>query len=272
MAGLLTTFYNANNIIFHTRLRSIITSNDKAISLKRIFFIEMMGVPGSYDATVYDHFEDKGDEGQWFIKRFGQIPGISIETRNVCIGESLPDPIEVDGLVLAGTYNSVNDNTDWQRRIRRWLPKMREAKTPILAICGSHQLFAHMHDSDVVPVKGGPFAGTFPIQITKEGKVNPIMQGIKENDGFQYANSEHVIGIPKEADLLASSSEVPVAALDYGDHCYSTQFHPEGTYETLGIVWRNTQPELMENYHREENGSRLVKNFLNIVVNLPEQK
>ena len=28
----------------------------------RIFFIEMMGVPGSFDASVYDHFEDKDQE------------------------------------------------------------------------------------------------------------------------------------------------------------------------------------------------------------------
>ncbi len=30
----------------------------------RIIFIEMMGVPGSYDASVYDHFEDKDQEGE----------------------------------------------------------------------------------------------------------------------------------------------------------------------------------------------------------------
>ena len=63
---------------------------------KRIVFIEMMGVPGSYDASVYDHFEDKDNEGLWFIKRYSHIPGISIDTRNVCTGESLPQPAEVD--------------------------------------------------------------------------------------------------------------------------------------------------------------------------------
>ena len=100
--------------------------------MKRIFFIEMMGVRGSYDASVYDHFDDKDDEGRWFVKRYGHVAGISINTRNVCAGEALPIPDEVDGLVLAGSYNSVHDKTDWQRAILRWLPAMREHKTPIL--------------------------------------------------------------------------------------------------------------------------------------------
>ena len=29
---------------------------------KHVVFVEMMGVPGSYDASVYDHFEDKDKE------------------------------------------------------------------------------------------------------------------------------------------------------------------------------------------------------------------
>ena len=47
----------------------------------RIFFIEMMGVPGSFDASVYNHLDDKEDEGAWFVKRFGQQAGVSIQTR-----------------------------------------------------------------------------------------------------------------------------------------------------------------------------------------------
>ena len=198
-----------------------------SMPLKRIVFIEMMGVPGSYDASVYDHFEDKDNEGLWFIKRCSQIPCISIDTRNVCTGESLPQPAEVDGLVLAGSYNSVHDHTAWQQLVRAWLPLIRKHKIPILAICGSHQLISHSQGADIIPVAGGLFAGTFPIQLTEAGKSSPIMHSISDHDCSQYAKSEHVASIPDGSTLLASSSEVPVAALDFGDHCYSTQFHPE---------------------------------------------
>lgn len=239
-----------------------------AIPARRILFIEMMGVPGSYDASVYDHFEDRDQEGLWFVKRYGHIAGITIETRNVCTGQRLPRPSEVDGLVLAGSYNSVHDDTDWQRRVRAWLPEMRAHRIPVLGVCGSHQLIAHCAGADVVALADGPFAGTFPARLTDAGKASPLMRSIADDDCFHYANSEHVVDIPAGSTLLASSSRVPVAALDYGDHCYTTQFHPEATDQTLGTVWRHKAPELQRNYHTRDKGDQLVENFLQLVRDL----
>lgn len=235
---------------------------------KRIAFIEMMGIPGSYDASVYAHLEDKDDEGLWFTKRFAHVSGISIKTHNVCIGEPLPTVNDVDGLVLAGSYNSVHDHTHWQQKMRKWIPQMRQHEVPILGICGSHQLMANIDGSDVQLLTNGPFAGTFPIELTAAGEKCPIMQGIQSNDSFHYANNEHVIDVPKGSTLLAASSKVPIAALDFGNHCYSTQFHPEGSRETLGTVWRYSNPELMHNYHNMDKGDLLVENFLQLVINL----
>ncbi len=235
---------------------------------KRVVFVEMMGEPGSYDASVYDHFEDKDQEGLWFVKNYSHVDGISIDTCNVCIGEILPEPDEVDGLVLAGSYNSVHDHTDWQKSVRAWLPEMRSRKIPILAICGSHQLLSHAEGAVVEHLAEGPYAGTFPIRLTEAGRTSPIMASIGDGDIFHYANSEHVADVPFGATLLASSERVPVAALDFGDHCYSTQFHPEATHETLGAVWRFKAPEWMQNYHERDAGNVLVENFLKLVAGL----
>ena len=234
----------------------------------RIVFIEMMGVPGSYDASVYDHFDDRDQEGRWFVKRYSHLPGITITTCNVCLGAGLPAADDVDGLVLAGTYNSVHDDTDWQRRVRAWLPGMFEVGIPVLGICGSHQLIAHMAGAEVVAVPQGPFAGTFPLTLTDAGRASPLMAGIVDGNGFHYANSEHVVEAPRGATLLGSSSQVPVAALDYGGHCYTTQFHPEATEETLGTIWRFKAPELMRRYHPHDLGDRLVENFLALARDL----
>lgn len=232
----------------------------------RIFFIEMMGVPGSFDASVYDHLAEREDEGLWFKKRYRHVPGISIQSRNVCIGEALPGIAEVDGLVLAGSYNSVHDHTDWQRRVRAWLPRMRSRRVPILGICGSHQMIAHCEGADVESLADGPFAGTFSIRMTAAGRSSPLLLDIVDGDCFQYANSEHVVDVPNGATLLASSSRVPVAALDFGGHCYTTQFHPEGSDRTLGPIWQHKAPQLMRNYHDRDKGDRLVENFLRLVV------
>ncbi len=232
----------------------------------RIFFIEMMGVPGSFDASVYNHLDDKEDEGAWFIKRFGHMADVSIQTRNACMGESLPDNAEVDGLVLAGSYNSVHDHTDWQQRVRAWIPTVRAQKIPMLGICGSHQMIANIEGCAVEKVPGGPFAGTFPVSLTVAGKTSPLLQGVADQDCFHYANSEQLVDVPVGAELLASSSKVPVAALDYGNHCYTTQFHPEGSELTLAPIWQHKAPELMMNYHANDRGDRLIENFLRLVV------
>mgnify|MGYP002629792889 CR=1 FL=1 len=208
--------------------------------LKQVFFIEMMGKPG-----------------------------ISINSRDVCIGEPLPTPIQANGLVLAGSYNSVHDNTAWQRAVRAWLPVMRAHRVPILAICGSHQLLCHMHGANVEGLNQGPCAGTFPVQLTEAGQSSPLMTSLPEGSRFQSANSEHVPAVPDGSTLLASSDRCPVAALGFGDHCYSTQFHPEATHETLGAVWRHKAPERMANYHqngwtiinRQTQGGNLSKIF-----------
>ncbi len=237
----------------------------------RIYFIEMMGVPGSFDASVYDHFEDRENEGQWFRKRYCHLDGYTINTCNVCLGEALPTPTQIDGLVLAGSYNSVHDYTEWQQKMRAWLPVMQQYAIPMLGVCGSHQLIAHSRGAEVRRLEAGPFAGTFPIRLTRAGKSSPIMRGINDDDCFHYANSEHVTNVPAGATLLASSSRVPVAALDFGQHCYTTQFHPEGSDETLGTVWRYKAPGLMRNYHTDEMGDRLVENFFRLVKTMAEQ-
>jgi hypothetical protein len=90
----------------------------------------MMGVPGSYDTSVSAHFEDKDQEGLRFVKRYSHITGISIRTCNVCLGAALPQPSELDGVVLAGSYNSVHDDAGWQKQMRACLPGIRRSNIP----------------------------------------------------------------------------------------------------------------------------------------------
>jgi GMP synthase (glutamine-hydrolysing) len=232
----------------------------------RVFFIEMMGVPGSYDASVYDHLEDNDNEGLWFIKRFGRPASMEIQTRNVCIGEALPANGEADGVVLAGSYNSVHDDTDWQQAVLKWFPILREMQIPLLGICGSHQLLGLYFGADIVPVEDGPCAGTFSTTLSTAGSSSPLMKSIASDDRFHYANSEQIATVPGGSTLLAYSDKVPVAALDFGGHWYSTQFHPEATAESLGTIWRKSAPELCRNYTDNDSGGQLVENFLDIVV------
>jgi len=226
----------------------------------------MMGEAGSYDPSVYDHFEFKDREGQWFIQRFSNIADVEFQTCNVCVGEALPDAAAIDGAVLAGSYHSVHDDRPWQRELLAWLPQVRKRRVPVLGICGSHQLLSHSLGAPVEPVPDAPYAGTFAVGLTAAGRASPLMDSVPDESPFQFANTEHVTEVPPGSTLLATSGPVGVAALDFGDHCYTTQFHPEGTHETLSAGWRVTRPELIARYVPETSGYQLVTNFLNIVA------
>ena len=69
----------------------------------RIFFIEMLGEPGTYDASVYDGFVDKDREGLWLKRRYDYLGDVQFEIRSLPRGDSLPDPSEADGFVLGGS-------------------------------------------------------------------------------------------------------------------------------------------------------------------------
>ena len=234
--------------------------------MKEVYFIELMGLPGSYDPSVYDHFEDKDQEGKWFQKRYSYIEGFNIKTCNVCLGETPPDVGTADGFVLAGTYHSVHDHTEWQKKMLTWLPQVHKSNTPLLGICGSHQLMAYALGADVEKRSTGPYAGTFDVNLTADGRESSLFNNINDIAPFHFANSEQVTCIPEGTTLLAGSAEAEVAALYYGNHSYSTQFHPEASAESLGTVWVHSHPDWQSNYHDNDAGDQLIENFFNIVL------
>jgi len=233
---------------------------------KRIVFIGMLGAKGSYDATTYDPVPHKDNEGAWFKARFGSIDGFTLETCNISHGDSLPDLDGIDGVILGGGHNSVHDNTEWQERLRDWLPGLRAKKLPILAICGSHQILSQGKGAAVEYFADGPYAGTLPLTLTAAGQNSEILRSIPQGACFQFGNSQHVTSVPDGAVLLAGSGRNPIAVLDFGDHCYATQFHPECTHNQISTIWRHSNPAMMDAYFPEENGYQMVKNFFDIVA------
>jgi len=239
------------------------TSN-KGSSLQ-IFFVEMLGEPGTYDASVYDDLPDRDLEGIWFQKRYAYLDDVNITVRGLPRGDTLPDADEADGYVLGGSYNSVHDDYPWQRAVLSWLPSVREQGTPLLAICGAHQLLGTHYGGSVVAVDAAPCAGTLPVTLTAAGVQSSLLKSIPADTRFHFGNSEQLAAAPPAAALLASSERAPVAALDYGGHWYSTQFHPEASAESLGISWANSAPALCDAYDNGDAGDRLIENFFAIV-------
>lgn len=224
----------------------------------------MLGEPGTYDASVYDSLPDKDLEGCWFQRRYAHL-GVDIEVRSVTRGDSLPQPGEAHGFVLGGTYNSVHDDYPWQRAILSWLPEVREAGLPLFGICGAHQLLSTHYGAPVSDVPGGPCVGTLAVELNAAGSDSPLFRSVESTARFHFANSERVTSVPTGAVLLATADRLPVAALDYGNNWYSSQFHPEASAESLAISWSKSHPQHCDKYDDGDDGDQLIGNFFEIV-------
>ncbi len=228
----------------------------------RLCFLSIIGEPGSYDASVYDHLPGGDDEGVWFHRAFGHLPGLRLETRCLSRGDPPPEPAAADLFVLGGSYNSVHDDYPWQRSLLEWFPYLRDAGKPLLAICGGHQLLCRFFEAPVVDVDSPPCAGTLATRVTGAGEGSPLFGGLGSVARFHFANYEHVPTVPRGATLIAATDSVPVAALDFGRSWFSTQFHPEATVETMSASWARTRPELCGRYDSGDSGRRLIENFI----------
>ncbi len=229
----------------------------------RLCFLSILGEPGTYDASVYDDIGGD-DEGVWFSEVIDHITGVEYRGFTVSHGAPIPSPGDGDIFVLGGSYNSVHDDYAWQRDIYRWLDSLRAANKPLLAICGGHQMICHHLGMEIKEIPSGVAAGTLPIILTEEGKASQLFTGMEENPLFHFANFEHVTAAPPGSTVLAMHERVPVAALDYGDHWFSTQFHPEATVATLSRAWQGIRPELGKTYAPSDAGVRLIENFIQI--------
>jgi len=228
----------------------------------KLCFLSILAEPGTYEPSLYDSMDGGDNECIWIENTFGHLPGLTIQGYRVAMGEAVPDPGDGDIFILGGSYNSIHDGFPWQAEIYCWLDKLRATGKPLLGICGGHQMMSHLQGSPVEFLSGGVIAGTEAVTLSKDGPASPLMDGLGPSPRFHFGNQEHVTQVPPGARVLASHERNPIAALDYGDGWFSTQFHPEAKVETLKAAWRLSKPEYMKNYTETQDGFRLVNNFL----------
>jgi len=233
-----------------------------AMTTKTLCFLSIIGEPGTFDASVYDHLNGGDDECVWFTDAFAHVPGITIRGYNVCRGEAPPDPGDGDMFVLGGSYNFVNDHFPWQLALRPWFDALRASGKPLFAICGGHQLLCHHLGGRVSKVPTGTVAGTMAVDLSEEGRVSPVFAGLGDAPQFHFANEEYVVSPPAGSTILASHAAMVVSALDFGGGWFSAQFHPEASPQTMAPGWRTSHPEFCDAYTPSDAGRLMLENFI----------
>jgi GMP synthase (glutamine-hydrolysing) len=168
----------------------------------------------------------RGDFEHWFARGLG-ISMNRCLVINPMIGEPLPDADAFRGAILTGSEAMLTDNPDWSRRTQDWLERILARDTPILGVCYGHQLLTQTLDGKVGWSPQGEEIGTVTVELTAQGRRDPLLASLPEQLMVQSSHSQSVLQLPPGARLLAYNSHDPVQGFAWGSNSWGVQFHPE---------------------------------------------
>ena len=113
--------------------------------------------------------------------------------------------------------------------IREWVSVLGK---PYLGLCLGHQLLADALGGTCGPQKV-PEIGVLEIELTEEGKVDPLFQGTANKQQCLQWHSVRVAQAPEGAVILAKSDVCSVQAMRIGSNAWSMQYHVEIEPDTV---------------------------------------
>ncbi|WOT03289.1 glutamine amidotransferase [Corynebacterium pyruviciproducens] len=165
-------------------------------------------------------------------KDFLQATGLSadeLDQVQLDSTEDLVPPIDkYKGVLIGGSPFNITDklHTPKQIHIMGQLRRLVDCELPTIFICFGAGYVA----SDL----GGAVGRTHPeesgatlVQLTEEGKKDPLFSGFPE--GFQAltGHTENITDLNPVCTLLATGPTCPVQIFRYGEHTWACQFHAE---------------------------------------------
>lgn len=178
----------------------------------------------------------RGDETQWFSEACG-IAMQNILTVKVYLGEELPNPNDVQAIIITGSVYMVSHQLDWSEKTAHWLKHAISKNIPTLGVCYGHQLLAHALGGKVGPNPQGTEYGTVTVNKTVLAAEDKLLQSLPTTLVVQAAHNESVLRLPNNAVLLASNAMDKHHAFRVGNNAWGVQFHPEYDLDIMTHIY-----------------------------------
>ena len=146
-------------------------------------------------------------------------------------GEQLPDWREFDAVLAMGGPMGAADDAEhpWLRAEKELVRDAVEDGRPFLGVCLGVQLLAAALSARVHPSEP-PEVGLLPVELTDEGREDPLFAGLDERlVSLQWHGD--TFELPAGSVRLARSEGVANQAFRAGERAYGVQFHLEVTAE-----------------------------------------
>jgi GMP synthase (glutamine-hydrolysing) len=215
---------------------------------------------------------------------------------NLDAGEIFPSPKKYGALIVMGGPPSANDSREQTPWMPTELTRIQEALTegvPYLGVCLGMQTLVKAAGGEITrsPRKevgfretyGEPLGKFYSIQLTDEGKKDPLFEGVSDAFPMFHLHGETVelpLTMQPHAKLLGTADAVPNQIVKVGENAYGTQGHFELSPQMLE-EWLSVDPDLLnlgergveqvrkdfqeiqEEYTR--NATKIFSNFLNLI-------
>lgn len=178
---------------------------------------------GDVPAPLREQF---GPYPEMFYRMFDRA-GAAFDYRTVRAhdGAPLPDPSQLEGIIITGSAAGVYDDLPWLEPLRQFIRSAYSAKTPMLGICFGHQIMADALGGDVRKSGKGWGLGRHVYEVrNRPGFLGTAPDAL----AVACSHQDQVIGAPADADVFLASGFTPNAGLLYRNgRAISLQPHPE---------------------------------------------
>jgi GMP synthase-like glutamine amidotransferase len=183
---------------------SIILTGDVPAPLRAQF--------GPYAAMFQNMFETAGGN-------------VDFEVIRAFDGDVLPDPAQLQAILITGSAAGVYDDLPWLEPLRQFIRGAYAARTPMLGICFGHQIMADALGGDVRKSEKGWGLGRHTYRVVDRPG---FMADAPETLSIACSHQDQVIVPPPEAEVILASDFTPNAGLTYrSGRALSFQPHPE---------------------------------------------
>jgi len=142
---------------------------------------------------------------------------------------------QVDAVLVGGSGNySAAGESPWLEKTLAGFRRLVEQRKPTFASCWGFQAIARALGGSCIHDPSRAELGTLDLQLTEAGRRDPLFGELKDPFLGIAGHEDHVVALPPNAVLLASSQLVRHQAFKIADSLvYCTQFHPELDLQTF---------------------------------------
>lgn len=217
--------------------------------------------------------------GEWFCRFLRDDPQIQPMVISAAEDvERAADQSGIVGVLISGSPRDAWVQDPVNDRLANVIRACLEKKRPFLGVCYGHQLLAVALGAKVGRDPAGVELGNTPIELTDEGALDPLFEGVPRAFEAMESHQDSVQTLPEGATLLATGQHTPIQAFRYGEWLRGVQFHPEHDPDILRFIWEPRRitwrdrcdfdiDERLASMRPTPEGPKILKNFLSICRN-----